>query len=155
MMTNRLGGIGDGPARKPEKGEALSRKPRDFFVGGVKMNIRDIANIADMDTVPVDLAASASSFQESLQDFRPPAKPVLVAGMSPDAHTAYSQMAQQMTKHERGVSKKKIIIPSFETTSKLFAQHFQILRQLKHKVDLLRQSQECQRSLERSWYQVD
>ena len=41
--------------------------------------------------------------------------------MSPDAHTTYSQMAKNLTKHELGVSKKKIIIPSFETTSKLFA----------------------------------
>jgi len=41
--------------------------------------------------------------------------------MSPQAHQAYKEMEHNMTKEEIGVSPKKIIIPSFNTTSKLFA----------------------------------
>jgi len=45
-----------------------------------------------------------------------------------------------LTAFEIGVSGTKIIIPSFKTTSKLFAQHFQILRELNHKLQLLKKS---------------
>ena len=60
-----------------------------------------------------------------------------------------------MTKSELGISPRKIIIPSFNTTGKLFAQHFQILRELKHKIDLLKQAYLSQRSEERSWESID
>ena len=79
----------------------------------------------------------------------------LVNGMSPAAARTFKAMENEQTKEELGVSDKKIIIPSFHTTSKLFAQHFQILRDLKHRIDLLRQSYEDQRSEERSWEQVN
>ena len=75
--------------------------------------------------------------------------------MTLEAHATFNSMKKDMTREEVGISDKKIISPSFETTSKLFAQHFHILRELRHKIELLRQSKEDQRSLERSWYQVD
>ena len=75
--------------------------------------------------------------------------------MTPEAHLAFASMSKEKTREELGISDKKIIIPSFETTSKLFAQHFHILRELRHQIELLRQSKDDQRSLERSWYQID
>ena len=60
-----------------------------------------------------------------------------------------------MTSFEIGVGDTKIIIPSFKTTSKLFAQHFQILRELDHKLRLLKKSKDKQRSEDQSWYQID
>jgi len=48
----------------------------------------------------------------------------LVAGMSTEAYAAHQMQKYDMTKEELGVSDKRIIIPSFWTTSKLFAQHF-------------------------------
>lgn len=60
-----------------------------------------------------------------------------------------------LTKTEFGVGDKKIIIPSFHTTGKLFAQHFQILRELKHEIDQLKKAYDKQRSEIRSWDQID
>jgi len=60
-----------------------------------------------------------------------------------------------LTAFEIGVSGTKIIIPSFKTTSKLFAQHFQILRELNHKLQLLKKSKDKQRSEDQSWYQIN
>ena len=50
------------------------------------------------------------------------------------------QQMNDMTREEIGISDKKIIVPSFNTTTKVFKRHFQILRDLKHKIDLLRQA---------------
>ena len=55
----------------------------------------------------------------------------LMDGMTFDAYTAAEAMKTDMTKEEFGISDKKIIIPSFGTTSKLFSQHFAILRELR------------------------
>ena len=62
--------------------------------------------------------------------------------MTLEAHATFTAMKKDMTREEVGISDKKIIIPSFQTTSKLFAQHFHILRELRHKIELLRQSKE-------------
>ena len=107
------------------------------------MNIVDVENIADIAQSPTDAAFKAAR------------KNSLVNGMSPDAHLVFKKTCTDMTKVEMGVSDKKIIIPSFNTTSKLFAQHFQILRELRHKIDLLKQAYENQRSMDRSWEQID
>lgn len=66
--------------------------------------------------------------------------PNTVGGMSPDAHDTYMSQMMALSKTEFGVGEKKIIIPSFETTGKLFAQHFQILRELKHQIDQLKKA---------------
>lgn len=84
-----------------------------------------------------------------------PMAPMVVGGMSSQAHNTFDRHRGDMTKEELGVSDKKIIIPSFDTTGKLFAQHFHILRELKYKIDLLKQACEDQRSDERSWEQID
>ena len=78
-----------------------------------------------------------------------------VGGMSPDAHQTYTSQINALSKTEFGVGEKKIIIPSFETTGKLFAQHFQILRELKHQIDQLKKAYDKQRSEIRSWDQID
>ena len=56
-----------------------------------------------------------------------------------------------MTREELGVGDTKIIVPSFKTTEDVFKNHFSILRDLRHKIDLLKQAYEDQRSLDRSW----
>lgn len=50
---------------------------------------------------------------------------------------------------------KRIIMPSFGTTSALFARHFEILRTLKRRIDLLKQAYFAQADNERTWDQVD
>ena len=76
------------------------------------MNIIDIQNIAEINDTPVNGSKKGSK------------KKNLVGGMSPDAHLIFKRTSTNLTREEIGVSDKKIIIPSFNTTSKLFAQHF-------------------------------
>ena len=45
-----------------------------------------------------------------------------------------------MTREELGVGNTKIIVPSFKTTEDVFKNHFVILRDLRHKIDLLKQA---------------
>lgn len=75
-----------------------------------------------------------------------------IEGMTVDA---YLRLHNQMHSDELGVTKKEIIVPSFGTTAKIFTQHFAILRDLKHKIELLKQSYEYQRSEDRSWENVN
>ena len=90
------------------------------------MNIIDIENVGDINE------SNLGKNEKRLQLKN------LVDGMSPDAHMVFKGTSNEMTREEIGVSDKKIIIPSFKTTSKLFAQHFQILRDLRHRIDLLK-----------------
>ena len=46
-------------------------------------------------------------------------------------------------------------MPSFGTTGALFARHFDILRQLKRRISLLKQSYNSQLDEEKAWDQVD
>ena len=62
----------------------------------------------------------------------------LIEGMNDDAYNVHKLHQKEMTNEEIGVSDKRIIIPSFTTTSKLFRQHFFILRELRHRIDLLK-----------------
>ncbi|CDW81151.1 UNKNOWN [Stylonychia lemnae] len=59
------------------------------------------------------------------------------------------------TQEETSIGNKKIIIPSFSTTSALFSQHFSILRDLKKRIEGLKQAYYSQREEERSWEQVE
>lgn len=45
-----------------------------------------------------------------------------------------------MSHEETGIGARKIIIPSFSTTSALFSQHFSILRDLKKRIEGLKQA---------------
>lgn len=157
--------LGSQPGReklkKQEPAELTTdRQGKQYSVGGVKMKIQDIMALTRIESANVNDVgrhnASVSSIQQSIKStYNPPKKKPLVSGMTAEAHMTFASASKDMTREELGISDKKIIIPSFETTSKLFAQHFHILRELRHKIDLLRQSKEDQRSLERSWYQVD
>lgn len=124
-----------------DQDRALQRN-RDYVVGNAKMNIKDIRGVTYTSVEPPDKKGKKA-----------PAK--LVDGMSPLAHATFEQMLTDVTRRELGVSNKTILIPSFQTTSKLFAQHFTILRELRHRVFLLKQASEDQRSSERSWDQID
>lgn len=55
------------------------------------------------------------------------------------------------TKNEFGLSKKQIIVPSFETTGKVFGDHFLILRELRYQIDILKQAYYCQMDKKRTW----
>jgi hypothetical protein len=60
------------------------------------------------------------------------------------------------TNYEVGVhGDKSIIVPSFGTTSAIFARHFATLRKLRRRVDLLKQSYYLQMDKERCWEHVD
>jgi len=61
-----------------------------------------------------------------------------------------------LTNYEVGVqAEKSIVVPSFGTTSALFVRHFQVLRQLKRRVDLLKQSYFSQMDKDKCWEQID
>lgn len=51
--------------------------------------------------------------------------------------------------------KKEIIVPSFRTTVDIFAQHFLILRELKHRIELLHQAYYAQMDKKKTWEQVN
>ena len=46
-------------------------------------------------------------------------------------------------------------MPSFETTAKIFNEHFMILRELRNKIDLLKQAYYGQQDKKKTWEQVD
>lgn len=50
---------------------------------------------------------------------------------------------------------KRIVIPSFGTTSALFTRHFEVLRKLKRQILLLKQSYIDQADFDRAWEHVD
>ena len=108
------------------------------------MAIRDIKRMAEMPKEMED-----NSYKQ--YDIKNKA----LNGINSEAHYAIEIMSKQNTKAEFGITGQKIIIPSFGTTSKVFAQHFAILRDLQHKIELLKQAYEYQRSDKRSWEQID
>lgn len=62
----------------------------------------------------------------------------------------------KIVKKDFGISiKNQLIVPSFSTTSQIFSQHLAILRELKHKILLLKKSYEFQRNIEQSWKNID
>ena len=79
----------------------------------------------------------------------------LFEGLNQDAHKVKTDQQNIMTRQEFGLSDKQIIVPSFGTTSQLFQQHFAILRNLRHKITLLKNAYELQKSDERSWEQIE
>ena len=62
---------------------------------------------------------------------------------------------KNVTQEESSINNKRIIIPSFSTTSALFSQHFGILRDLRRCIDGLKKAYYSQRDEERSWEQVE
>jgi len=56
---------------------------------------------------------------------------------------------------ETSINNKKILIPSFSTTSAIFSQHLVILKDLKRRIEGLRQAYVRQREEARSWELVD
>ena len=53
------------------------------------------------------------------------------------------------------LSRKQIIVPSFKTTAKIFNEHYLILKDLKHRIDLLKQAYFDQMEKKKTWEQVD
>ena len=125
------------------------------------MKITDIQNIAllqetdNSKAAPKRKGSSSPSKLGKTLDSKVSSPSKLVAGMTSDAHLIHNKQSNSLTFMECGVSDKRIVIPTFQTTSKLFVQHFQILRELKHRIDLLKQAHEDQRSMERSWEQIN
>ena len=119
------------------------------------MKISDIKHIHHADYKPDKPKKKGKGQKEEPKRSRKQSPPHMFGGMSPMAHDTFMEQKKDMTSFEIGVSDTKIIIPSFKTTSKLFAQHFQILRELNHKLQLLKKSKDKQRSEDQSWYQID
>ena len=62
----------------------------------------------------------------------------------------------KMTSIEWGITgDKQIIVPSYGTTGALFARHFDILRNLKRRILLLKQAFESQADEDRTWSHVE
>ena len=56
-----------------------------------------------------------------------------------------------MTSLMSGLTNKQIIIPSFKNTIKLFEEHLSILKELKKKIDLLKQAYYGQMDKKKTW----
>ena len=108
------------------------------------MQIGEIKRMADLPEEMEDKSYRAYDIKNKVMN-----------GMNKEANYALDVMEKDRTKQEFGITDQRIIIPSFGTTSKLFAQHFAILRDLRHKIELLKQAYEYQRSDRRSWEQID
>jgi hypothetical protein len=64
--------------------------------------------------------------------------------------------AIKLTEYEVGMQQdKNLIVPSFGTASSLFASHFTTLRQLRRRVDLLKQAYYSQMDQAKCWEQID
>lgn len=112
----------------------LKDKVKEYYIGGVQMKISDIKHIHHADYKPDKPKKKGKGQKEESKRSRKQSPPHMFGGMSPMAHDTFMEQKKDMTSFEIGVSDTKIIIPSFKTTSKLFAQHFQILRELNHKL---------------------
>ena len=68
----------------------------------------------------------------------------LIQGLTPEVLGAFKeQNKKEIVKKDFGISiKNQLIVPSFSTTSQIFTQHLAILRELKHKILLLKKSYE-------------
>ena len=126
-----------------ENSEYKQRKePSDIKVLGVTMKIKDIKNAA----------LSTTKFMQSPQK-QDPHKSYeyiseqdlsLIQGLTPEVLGAFKeQNKKEIVKKDFGISiKNQLIVPSFSTTSQIFTQHLAILRELKHKILLLKKSYE-------------
>lgn len=54
-----------------------------------------------------------------------------------------------------GLSAKEIIIPSFETTTRIFQEHLIVMASLRERIELLKQAYFAQMDRKKTWEQVD
>lgn len=52
--------------------------------------------------------------------------------------TLNADKPKELTQHKLGISDQKIIVPSFDTTSKIFGQHLLVLQELRYNINRLR-----------------
>ena len=100
---------------------------------------------------------------DNAKKFESPANIVLARGVSikikdiPKNTTLKGRVVEQgrETNFESSLrGDKEIVVPSFGTTGALFARHFDILRTLKRRINLLKQAYDTQIDEERTWEQV-
>ena len=100
---------------------------------------------------------------DNAKKFESPASVVLARGISikikdiPKNTTLKGRLIghERDTNFEKSLkSEKEIVVPSFGHTGALFARHFDILRNLKRRIHLLKQAYQTQVDSERSWDQV-
>ena len=144
---------------------------KDYKIAGIKMSIHDIKTIEEgnPNTVKPLTEVQQQDFKQmkairmlgtpakpsKVEEMRKvPQSPQVVGGISAQAYLLHDQHKYDKTVEELGVSNKKIIIPSFSTTSKLLTQHFHVLRELRYRVDLLKKAYDDQRAQDRSWEQI-
>ena len=103
-------------------------------MGGTKFKIKSLRKKTDKKTLKTDLNLNdnKSAFDGFVYEFEEidPSKKKL--------QNMNDGVREKATNAQCGVSGNKIIIPSFETTAKIFGQHFLILQELKYKIDLLK-----------------
>ena len=103
--------------------------------------------------------------QKPADDFTSPANAINARGIKikirdlenmDEASELRPYVKASMTNYDVGVqSQKNIVVPSFGTTSALFIRHLGTLKQLKRRVDLLKQSYYKQMDAQRCWHQID
>lgn len=70
---------------------------------------------------------------------------------APPKPTAEVMRKRTLTDEQFGLSKKQIIVPTFETTARIFSEHFLVLRELRYKIDLLKQAYFGQMDKKKTW----
>lgn len=155
----------------PEQEVKAKNTNKEYRIANIKMNIVDIKHVEQATTNTFEHILSkpkkekrSLTLRSTVRNEPKPSKvdelrknthsPVIVDGMTSSAFNTSFAQQNDMTKHELGVSDKKIIIPSFGTTSKLFTQHMQILRDLKFRVGMMTRASNDQRSRDQSWEQI-
>lgn len=132
-------------------------------------NLRDLEETEELKprmrgkkTCVADIKLLSNNAHAGIKKFSNPAEAILAKGIkikikdiNKNDRSRAKDKQIKFTSVEVGVhGDKQILVPSFGTTSTLFARHFDILRSLKRRIDLLKQAYEHQLDEGKSWDQV-
>ena len=113
-------------------------------LGGVKYKVQSIrkkaAKLEDQDQ---------QTLKKSIEDVKKHATPKEATDQKVLSGQKFS-----LTDLQIGM-KKEIIVPSFRTTVEVFGEHFLVLRELKHRIELLHQAYFAQMDKKKTWEQVN
>lgn len=129
-----------------DKGDKDDHEKQYHLVAGVKYKIQAIRKKNDVKEAPAKInLQQQAEFDGFEYEFATKDKAKMkLQALNKNEHAV-------VTKHYSGVSRKQIIVPSFETTAKLFNQHFLIMQELRHKIKQLKQAYVGQMDKKKSW----
>ena len=128
------------------------KNPPNLLLGGVKLKIQAIKQKHDQVTKLTRLqlrGLGEGDFGgfDYVKDDSDPSKQKVIDLMD--------NKRQILTDVKTGVSKKQIIVPSFETTTRIFNTHIMVLQELQYNIQRLKQAYYAQMDKRKTWEQVD